>query len=146
MPAPTGEGSSRAVTLDIRPFEPSDAAAVWTLHNEALEATGTHVGNGPWDDDVRDPSREYQDRGGEFLVGVLAGEIVAMGLDLLENADAPRAVVQTPWRWAEGTEDEAWRQGYLHIDPAKREELREAGKRRRASQERARQQGTARSD
>ncbi len=73
-------------------------------------------------------------------------EIVAMGLDLLENADAPRAVVQTPWRWAEGTEDEAWRQGYLHIDPAKREALREAGEKRRASQRSAREDGTARSD
>ncbi len=73
-------------------------------------------------------------------------EIVAMGLDLLESADAPRTVVQTPCRWAEGAEDEAWRRGYLHLDPAKRKELREAGERRRASQQRARQQRTARSD
>ncbi len=72
--------------------------------------------------------------------------IVAMGLDLLESADAPRAVVQTPCRWAEGAEDEAWRQGYLHIDRAKREELRQAGERRRASQANARETGTARSD
>ena len=41
--------------LEIRSFDPSDAAAVWALHNEALEGTGAHAGNGPWDADVRDP-------------------------------------------------------------------------------------------
>ena len=73
-------------------------------------------------------------------------EIVAMGLDLLESADAPRTVAQTPFRWREGAEDGVWKRGYLHIDPAKREALREAGERRRASQRSARRDGTARSD
>lgn len=73
-------------------------------------------------------------------------EIVAMGLDLLESADAPRSVAQTPFRWAEGDADRIWRQGYLHLDPAKREQLREAGERRRASQQGAKRDGTARSD
>ena len=73
-------------------------------------------------------------------------EIVAQALALLESADAPRSLEQTPFHWAQGAEDEAWRQGYLKLDPAKREELRAAGERRRASQQRAKQEGTARSD
>ena len=72
--------------------------------------------------------------------------IVAMGLDLLESADAPRAVVQTPYRFADGAAEEAWRRGYLHIDQVHREELRKAGVRRRASQTKSRQDGTARSE
>ena len=73
-------------------------------------------------------------------------EILALALDLLESAEAPRSVAQTPFRWAEGGEDEAWRQAYLKLDPATREELRRAGERRRSSQQRARQDGRARSD
>ncbi len=65
--------------LEIRSFDPSDAAAVWALHNEALEGTGAHAGNGPWDADVRDPESAYLRAGGEFLVGLLRGELVAMG-------------------------------------------------------------------
>ena len=65
--------------FQIRPFEPTDAAAVWSLHNEALEGTGAHAGNGPWDDDVRDPEGAYLRQGGEFLVGLVGLELVAMG-------------------------------------------------------------------
>ena len=73
-------------------------------------------------------------------------EIVAMGLDLLESADEPRSVAQTPFRWGEGADDQVWRRGYLQLDPARREELRKAGERRRASQQSAKRKGTARSD
>ncbi|MEE2674770.1 MAG: hypothetical protein VX466_13295 [Myxococcota bacterium] len=73
-------------------------------------------------------------------------EIVAMGLDLLESADAPRSVAQTPFRWGEGADDQVWRRGYLQLDPARREELRKAGERRRTSQQSAKRNGTARSD
>ena len=73
-------------------------------------------------------------------------EIVAMGLDLLESADEPRRVAQTPFRWGKGADDQVWRRGYLQLDPARREELRKAGERRRASQQSAKRNGTARSD
>ena len=72
--------------------------------------------------------------------------IVAQALALFESAETPRSLEQTPFRWAHGSQDEAWRQGYLELDPVKREELRAAGERRRASQQRAKQEGTARSD
>jgi GNAT superfamily N-acetyltransferase len=65
--------------LQLRTFQPADRAGVWSLHNEALEGTGAHAGNGPWDDDVRDPEGAYLSRGGEFLVGLLGSELVAMG-------------------------------------------------------------------
>lgn len=66
-------------TLSIRRYIPSDADAVWHLHNLALDAVGAHGGNGPWDDDMRRIGEEYLDSGGEFLVGELDGRIVAMG-------------------------------------------------------------------
>jgi GNAT superfamily N-acetyltransferase len=64
--------------LSIRRFQPTDAAAVWSLHNRALSGTKAHVGNGPWDDDVQEPQSHYLDRGGEFLVGFIGEKLVAM--------------------------------------------------------------------
>lgn len=72
----------------IRRFEAADASAVWALHNEALEETGAHGGNGPWDEDLRDPASAYLAPGGEFLVGLLGGEIVAMGALRLTSGDS----------------------------------------------------------
>jgi hypothetical protein len=72
--------------------------------------------------------------------------IAAEALALFEGASAPRTVVRAPFRWAEGAQDETWRRRYLEIDAGKREELRLAGERRRASQRRARETGRARSD
>jgi len=65
--------------LHIRRHEPGDHDAVWRLHNEALWPTGAHPGNGPWDDDLHHVDTVYLDAGGEFVVGELKGEIVAMG-------------------------------------------------------------------
>lgn len=65
--------------LLIRRYETSDHDAVWTLHNRALAASGAHAGNGPWDDDLHDIAGVYLAAGGEFLVGVLDGRLVAMG-------------------------------------------------------------------
>jgi GNAT superfamily N-acetyltransferase len=49
------------------------------LHNEALNEVGAHLGSGPWDDDLDDIEGVYLESGGEFLVGELEGEVVAMG-------------------------------------------------------------------
>jgi hypothetical protein len=73
-------------------------------------------------------------------------EIVVQALALLEQATAPRCTRRTPFRFEEGSEDEAWRRNYLRLDDEQREKLREAGERRRASQHRAKLEGTARSD
>jgi GNAT superfamily N-acetyltransferase len=63
----------------IRRYGASDHDAVWQLHNVALWKVGAHAGNGPWDDDLHKIEEVYLDNGGEFLVGLVDGRIVAMG-------------------------------------------------------------------
>ena len=65
--------------MKIRQYRPGDKEAVWHLHNLALEGTGAHLGNGPWDDDLRNIEKVYIDNGGDFLVGDFEGTLVAMG-------------------------------------------------------------------
>jgi len=65
--------------LRIRRYQPSDRDAVWALHEDALSAVGAHAGHGPWDDDLHDIEAVYLGTGGDFLVGVVAGRIAAMG-------------------------------------------------------------------
>ncbi len=73
-------------------------------------------------------------------------EIALEALDLLETATAPRSLRETGFRWAEGEDDDVWRRNYLHLDDAQRKILSEAGERRRAKQQSAKRDGTARSD
>jgi len=63
----------------IRRYEPGDREAVWNLHNDALHEVGAHLGSGDWYDDLRSIESVYLEDGGEFLVGVQEGHIVAMG-------------------------------------------------------------------
>jgi len=65
--------------IEVRQYKADDHDVVWELHNVALELLDAHAGNGPWDDDLRDVESVYLKTGGEFYVGVLAGEVVAMG-------------------------------------------------------------------
>jgi GNAT superfamily N-acetyltransferase len=65
--------------LHIRRYQAGDHNAVVTLHNLALKDAGAHMGEGPWDADLDAIEAEYIESGGEFLVGELDGEIVAMG-------------------------------------------------------------------
>ena len=65
--------------MRIRRYRESDHGEVWALHNAALEGTGAHAGDGPWDDDLHHVRDVYLERGGEFLVGTQEGSIVAMG-------------------------------------------------------------------
>jgi ribosomal protein S18 acetylase RimI-like enzyme len=65
--------------LELRSFRDEDGDAVWRLHDFALEDAGAHGGSGPWEDDLRDIPTTYLDSGGDFLVGFVAGELVAMG-------------------------------------------------------------------
>ena len=68
-----------AELLHIRRYEPRDKRAVRRLHDDALNEVGAHLGSGPWDDDLDQIETVYMDQGGEFLVGLLDGKIVAMG-------------------------------------------------------------------
>ena len=65
--------------LHIRRYEPRDKRDVRRLHDDALNEVGAHLGDGPWDDDLDEIESVYLDQDGEFLVGVVDGEIVAMG-------------------------------------------------------------------
>lgn len=67
--------------------------------------------------------------------------IIGYALDLLETARLPRTTVQTPLRWSE---DEAWKQNYARLDPEHIEALKRAGEKRRAQQQGAKAEGTAR--
>ena len=75
----TTRGTSTAERLHIRRYEPKDKRAVRCLHDDALNEVGAHLGSGGWDDDLDEIESVYLDSGGEFLVGVLNGEVVAMG-------------------------------------------------------------------
>jgi GNAT superfamily N-acetyltransferase len=77
--------------LEIRRYS-ADDQAVLHLHNEALLATGAHLGPGSWDEDLEQISAFYLAVGGEFLVAVADGEIVAMGA--LRRVDARVAEIK----------------------------------------------------
>lgn len=78
--------------LKIRRYQSADSDIVWELHNAALAPTGAHLGNGPWDDDLRNIEQVYLQNGGEFLVGEYDGQIVVMGA--LKRTSAERAEVR----------------------------------------------------
>lgn len=57
--------------LRLRRYDDRDAAAVWELHELAMEPTATDPDDIPGTDDLRTIEGTYLDAGGEFLVGVL---------------------------------------------------------------------------
>lgn len=63
----------------IRQYEKEDALAVWDLHRASIRASGADAGEGPWDNDLQNINDAYLNTGGEFLVGLLGTDIVAMG-------------------------------------------------------------------
>ena len=65
--------------IAIRRYRPGDREAVRNLHDDALNDVGAHLRTGPWDADLDAIESVYLENGGEFLVGVLGGEVVAMG-------------------------------------------------------------------
>ena len=78
--------------MTIRSYEPADLEAVWDLHHVALEATGAHLGDSPWYDDLKDIAGVYLNNHGSFLVGLVDGHIRAMGA--LQRTEATRAQVR----------------------------------------------------
>jgi GNAT superfamily N-acetyltransferase len=65
--------------LAIRRYQAADHEKVWHLHKLALAASEAYVDNGSWDDDLHHIEQVYIESGGEFLVGVYEGQVVAMG-------------------------------------------------------------------
>ncbi len=75
----------QTLPVSIRRYRPADREAVRKLHDEALNDVGAHLGRGPWDSDLDAIESVYLRAGGEFLVGVLEGKIVAMGALRLDS-------------------------------------------------------------
>ena len=73
--------------MHIRRYEPGDKRAVRRLHDDALNEVGAHLGTGPWDEDLDDIEGVYLGSGGEFLVGILEGDVVAMGAIKRDSPD-----------------------------------------------------------
>lgn len=73
--------------FELRSFREEDTEAVWQLHNLALDNVGAQGGRGAWEDDLRDIRATYLDSGGDFLVGFLDGELVAIGGLLRRSPD-----------------------------------------------------------
>jgi GNAT superfamily N-acetyltransferase len=70
------------VTTDVsvRRYRPADADRVWAVHEAALRASPLpFVEDAPADADLREIPEAYLDAGGEFLVGVVDGRLVAVG-------------------------------------------------------------------
>jgi GNAT superfamily N-acetyltransferase len=67
-----------ADSLDIRRYDPDDKRCVRDLHETALRSVDAYVDEAP-DPDMDDIAATYLQDSGEFLVGEVAGEIVATG-------------------------------------------------------------------
>jgi len=65
--------------LVLRDYRETDLPTVWRLHNEGLRQTGSHGGNGPWDDDLSTIPATYLDDHGAFVIAELDGKLVGMG-------------------------------------------------------------------
>ena len=73
--------------MHIRRYESGNKRAVRRLHDDALNEVGAHLGTGPWDEDLDDIEGVYLGSGGEFLVGILEGDVVAMGAIKRDSPD-----------------------------------------------------------
>ena len=66
--------------LAVRRYEPADRERVWEVHERALRASPLEfVENAPADEDLTSVSETYLESDGEFLVGCVEDEIVAVG-------------------------------------------------------------------
>ncbi len=65
--------------ITFRQFEIADLDQVRTLHEEALRAAGAFTQSGNWDADLNDIPVNYINNGGDFLVGLIDDQLVAMG-------------------------------------------------------------------
>jgi ribosomal protein S18 acetylase RimI-like enzyme len=65
--------------IGIRRYRAGDREPVRRLHDVAMHGAGIHLGEGPWYEDLDEIENSYLHNGGEFLVGTLGEEVVAMG-------------------------------------------------------------------
>ena len=63
----------------IRRYEPADREAVWNLHSVTMKAVDGSDADVSWATDLRDVDASFLQTGGDFLLGRLDGQLVAMG-------------------------------------------------------------------
>ena len=74
------ESLNSLADIEFRRYEKPDQEQVWNLHILALKSVSDYLYvSGPWEADLQDIEKNYIDNGGEFLVAVIHGEIIAMG-------------------------------------------------------------------
>ena len=100
-------------SLTLRRYRPADRDRVLDLHERAMRDVGAYVEGVP-EPDLDDIEAAYLESGGEFLVGTVDGEVVAMGalrpasgyvtefLEDLENAAEIRRMRVAPARQGRG--------------------------------------------
>jgi len=100
-------------SLTLRRYRPADRDRVLNLHERAMRDVGAYVEGVP-EPDLDDIESAYLESGGEFLVGTVDGEVVAMGafrpaggyvtelLDGLENAAEVKRMRVAPARQGRG--------------------------------------------
>jgi len=69
--------------LKIRKYNKNDLNQVLELHKKAMEVIGSYKGDGPWDDDLNDIEKHYNNNFGVFLVGEINNKIISR--DILTN-------------------------------------------------------------
>jgi ribosomal protein S18 acetylase RimI-like enzyme len=78
--------------LEAQLFCCSNWEAVWNLHAIGLQQVGAYREEAHWYDDLHSIEDVYLNNGGEFLVGLLDGQIMAMGA--LKRTDQERAEIK----------------------------------------------------
>jgi ribosomal protein S18 acetylase RimI-like enzyme len=63
----------------IRRYEPADCDGVWNLHSVVMKAIDGPDADVSWAEDLQDVAASFLQTGGDFLIGVLDDQIVAMG-------------------------------------------------------------------
>jgi GNAT superfamily N-acetyltransferase len=67
------------LTIPLRTYKPADRDAVWQLHVDGLNQTGSFAFHPQMDDDFDDIHGIYLDGTGDFLVAEVDDRVVAMG-------------------------------------------------------------------
>lgn len=81
-----------APTLTLRRYEESDSEQIRTVHERAIRASPIEFIEDAPDEDLADITGHYFDSGGEFLVGLLDNEVVAIGGFQPEDANTVEIV------------------------------------------------------
>ncbi|KKT34617.1 MAG: GCN5-related N-acetyltransferase [Parcubacteria group bacterium GW2011_GWA2_44_12] len=79
-------------TVSLRQYEASDKEAVWQLHVNGLNQTGSFIFDPALDADFENIKENYLCNGGEFFVVSLNDEVIAMGA--LRKVDEKTAEVK----------------------------------------------------